>query len=337
MQQYYAVDVGFGNVKGITNGKYCIFPAVIGDFSPVSFTLGKQDQQDPLSYTAIEYNYKRYFVGEAALKQSDGRNTIDRDRTILEEGMVLLATALSVLSQKRFEDIKLVVGLPEMHYSSMKDEYRNVAEGIHEINLLNFSGEIIRNLSYNVKEVAVIPQPMGTYFDYFLDNDGNFNNDRKKYAVGNIGIIDIGFNTLDLSRIDALDPIGKRSTSYPLGMFGAFQELSNEIYQAFGVEIPPEELEPFVQRKEIFVFGQRKPIHEQMKTAFTTHCEKILSRIKSFWPDRWELTKTLITGGGSIYLGDYLKEEFKGVAEVVPNPIFANVNGYLKYAKRLWG
>lgn len=334
----YAIDVGFGNVKGMSsNGKHCLFPAVIGDFSPISFTLGAQNQQDPLSHIAIGYNYRRYFVGSAALKQAEARNTVDRDRTISDEGRVLLITALSILSKERSEDIRLVVGLPEMHYESMKEEYKEMALGIHEVDILDFSGEVIDHRRFNVKDVAVIPQPKGTYFDFFLNADGSFNSDRKKYAVGNIGVIDIGFNTLDLTRIDGLDPVGKRSTSYPLGMFGAFQELSNEIYQMFGVEIPPEELEPFVQRREIFVFGQRRPIHEQMKVAFTSHSEKILSRVKSFWPDRWELTKVLITGGGSVYLGDYLKGEFKGVAEVTSNPVFANVSGYLKYARRLWG
>lgn len=334
----YAIDVGFGNVKGISNnGKYCLFPAVIGDFSPISFTLGAQNQQDPLSQIAIGWNYRRYFVGNAALKQAGGKNTIDRDRTVSEEGKVLLVTALSILSQERVEDVKLVIGLPEMHYDTMKEEYKSIAEGIHEVDILNFSGEVIDRRKFNIREVAVIPQPMGTYFDYFLSSDGSSHSERKKYATGNIGVLDIGFNTLDLSRIDSLTPIGKRSTSYPLGMFGAFQELSSEIYRMLGVEIPPEELRPFVERKEIFVFGQRKPIHEQMKVAFMSHSEKILSRVKSFWPDRWELTKVLITGGGSIYLGDYLKEEFKGTAEVTTNPIFANVNGYLKYGRRLWG
>jgi hypothetical protein len=65
-----------------------------------------------------------------------------------------------------------------------------------------------------------------------------------KLAGQNFEIIDIGYKTLDLARIDSLDFINSRSTSFSgVGIFAAFQNLAAEIYRHLGVEIAAEQIE----------------------------------------------------------------------------------------------
>jgi len=338
------IDVGFGNLTGKSTLKSfdLKMPAIISNFVPITFPVGQQNDFETEgicnpSQCSIGYKGKDYFVGKSALRQAGGRNTIDPERTVSLEGEILLMTALSVLAESD-KNINLVVGLPEGHYDNLRDKYVALANGVHEIEILSLSGAVEEIKNIRIDETIVIPQQLGTFFDFLLDDKGSYIEERKKYAQGNIGIIDIGYNTLDIGRIDHLVPIKKQCRTFPLGMFSAFQDLSTEIYSVYGVSIPPEKLEPFVIRGEISIFGQRKPIHDLINKVFTIHAERIVSVIKSSWPDRALLDLVLVSGGGAIPLGECLCSEFQGIAQTVNRPLFANVDGYMKYAMRCtWG
>lgn len=330
-----AVDVGFGRVKGAaSNNRRVNFPSVVGEFRPVRFTSGMEGN-DPIEHLAIEYNKKRWFVGESALKQSTPQATVDMERTVSEEGITLLLGAMANLVEQTPQRLNLVVGLPVMHYGKLKQKYYDAVYDTHFVDILKPSGALLARAILIVEGVKVLPQPLGTLFHVLLNERGELTDTR--LATGKIGIIDIGYNTLDLARADSLEFIDPRSTSFSgIGMFSAFQALSNELYKNLGVEIPPERLEPLIRDGEVKIAGRRVEIGEYKKAAFWAASDQILSRVKSVWPDRWELDRILITGGGAVLLGEYLAAEFKQQAQIVSSPVFANVSGYLKFAARAW-
>lgn len=330
-----AIDVGFGRTKGESSaGSRVDFPSVIGEFHPVKFISGMEN--DPASNLAIGYNYRHWFVGDSALKQSTPQATVDKERTISEEGLTLLAAAMTLLApDKSTEFINLVIGLPVMHYETLKQKYLTAAKTQHVVDRISLSGDKVDRKYFSVSDAKVLPQPFGTLFDRILNERGELID--KTLATGKIGIIDIGYNTLDLARADNLEYINPRSTSFSgLGMFTAFQALSTEIYRNMGIEIPPERIESVIRKGEIKVSGQPVSIEKYKWTAFQEAASQVLSRVKSTWPDRWELDQILITGGGAILLGGYLQSELGQQAQVVNNPVFANVAGYLKFAQRVW-
>lgn len=328
-----AVDVGFGKVKGSSsNGKLVEFPSVIGDFHPVKFVSGLE--KNPTSNLVIKYNQKQYFLGQAALKQSKPQATVDKDRTVAEEGLVLLMGALSVLTDQTSESINAVVGLPVMHYESLKEKYITSVKQLHIVDCLALTGELVTRKFLTVAAVKVLPQPMGTLFDCLLNESGDIVN--SKLATENVGIIDIGYNTLDLARVDSLDFINPRSTSFSgLGIFSAFQYLSGEIYRNLGIEISAEHIEPIVRKGELSISGKTLSIESYKQSAFREAAKQIVSRVKSYWPDRWSLDEIIISGGGAFLLGEYLLQEFQN-AHIASNPMFANVSGYLKFGKKVW-
>jgi plasmid segregation protein ParM len=330
-----AVDVGFGRVKGVSSaGDRVDFPSVIGDFHPVKFVSGMEG--DPSSNLAIEYNYKRRFVGNAALKQTTPQATVDKERTVSEEGLTLLAAAMVLMApEKPSEQINLVVGLPVMHYETLKQKYLTAAKTLHMVDRLSLSGEPVERKYFSVVDVKVLPQPFGSLFDRLLNDRGELI--EKRLAAGKVGIIDIGYNTLDLARADNLEFINPRSTSFSgLGMFTAFQALSVEIYRNLGIEIPPERIEPIIRQGEVKISGRQVSVEQFKRAAFKEAAAQIISRVKSTWPDRWELDQILITGGGAILLGEFLLSELGQQAYVAEDPVFANVAGYLKFAQRVW-
>ena len=299
-----AVDVGFGKVKGFSStGKMIEFPTVIGDFHPVKFISGME--KDPTHNLVIGYNQKKYFLGEAALKQSKPQATVDKDRTVTEEGLVLLIGALSLLIGDKVSDsVNLIVGLPVMHFESLKDKYLNSIKQLNTIDILSLTGELLGRKYITIAAVRVLPQPMGTFFDCLLNDNGEIAN--SKMASENVGIIDIGYNTLDFTRVDNLDFISPRSTSYSgLGIFSAFQNLSIEIYRSLGIEISAEQIEPLVRKGLINISGQQNSIERYKQIAFSEAARQIISRVKSFSPDRWSLNQIIISGGGVSLLAEF--------------------------------
>jgi plasmid segregation protein ParM len=329
------IDVGFGNVKAESETKKFDFPSVIGEFSPVKFSSGMEATEDPTTSLVIEYNSKKWFVGQSALKQSVPHNTIEQTRTVTEEGQVLLLSALGLLADKS-SIVNLVVGLPVNHYSDLKENYIAQIRGTHNFNYLTLTGEVKDRKSITVRNSKVLPQPFGTIFDVALDDKGGLRD--KKMVTGKIGVVDIGYNTLDLLRADGLQYINRRSTSFSeMGMFAAYRELAALLYHDFKVEISPEKLEPIVQRGFLSYCGRIQPIESHKQEAFRAAAEAIISKIKSIWPDSWELDKIIFTGGGAIHLGDYLVEKYLEQSMVSDDPLYSNVNGYRKCAQFTWG
>jgi plasmid segregation protein ParM len=333
------IDVGFGNVKGRTDHSKVDFTSLIGEFSPVKFSSGMEGNADPTANMVVEYDGKRWFVGPSALKQSTPHNTIEQSRTVSEEGQILMLGALGLLAGKETH-VNLVVGLPVMHYSDLKESYVQQASGTHVFNYLNLSGEVKDRKAITVKNLRVLPQPFGTVFDLILDDSAQIRD--KKLASSKIGIIDIGYNTVDLLRADALEYINKRSTSFSgLGMFSGYCTLSELIYKNFKKEIRPEELGPIVQKGTISLFGKLYPIETLKRKAFEITANNIVSRVISFWPDSWDLDIIVITGGGGANLGDMILPELEkrdirqGILS--EDPLFSNVNGYYKCARFSWG
>ena len=331
-----AVDVGFGRVKALNeNMRKANFPAVVAGFQPLAFASGMEAGNS----LAIDYRGKSYWVGEAALRQSTAvRMTTDRSRTTSEEGMALLAASLAQTATKDHQLTNLVIGLPVRFYSTMKNEYQKLARDVHQINIISpGEAKITARRVVIVEDVKVLPQPFGTLFDAILDDAGGLRD--KALAGGKVGIIDIGFNTLDLARADSLEYVNPASDSFSgQGLFSAFQELSRGLYRELEIEIPPEKLEPVVRDKRIVLTGREHDVTGIIDQAFETAAEGIISRVKSLWPDRerWQFTQVLITGGGGALLGKYLIPLLGVPARVVDSPVMANCRGYLKFARRVW-
>jgi plasmid segregation protein ParM len=327
------IDVGFGNVKGESDLCKIDFCSQIGEFSPVKFSSGMEGATDPTLNMAIEYNGKRWFVGPSAVRQAVPQNTIEHTRTVTEEGQILMLSALGILAGNETQT-NLVVGLPVKQYSDLKDRYIVQASGTHVFSYLTMTGEVKSKKVITVKNLKVLPQPFGTVFDIILDENGKVKD--PKAATGKIGVVDIGYNTLDLLRADSLQYINKRSTSFSdYGMFAVYRELSSLIQGRYHVEIPPEKLEQIVRRGTVNIAGRTQPINDLKQQAFETVANVIASRIQSYWPDNWELDKIVITGGGAVHLGSFICPSF-AQSEISNDPLYSNVNGYYKCARFTW-
>ena len=333
-----AVDVGFGRVKALSNGRRLEYPSVVGTFRPVRYATGI-GQADPVEHLCCEYAGKQYFIGDIVFKQADAMVTMTAERFTRPEGMALMFSALALLSGTDSETLNLATGLPVSDFAGKKDSYRQALLGRHSIKLFNPDGSGERVYRFNVIDCRVLPQPMGTVFDRVLNDAGDLVN--RKLAAGNMGVLDIGQNTVDLVRVDGLEFVDAQSDSFSdLGLFDAYGLLYREIKDVYGVEIPPARMERYLQSGYIEVDGHRQSIAGIKQRVFSAHAERITSRALNLWRDAWQLNSIIITGGGAVILGDYISRQLNrpGQAELVEpdRATLSNARGYLKLARRVW-
>ncbi len=214
-----SIDVGYGFVKGIREVREIEFPSAVGNFRPIRFTTGLENQEikDRL---CVEFEGKKLFIGDIAYKQSSPRVTMNSDRFTSQEGMALMMSALILLSNSQYEDVKLITGLPVNEFAGLKDKYRNTLLGKHYIKLMKPDGSGVQAYCFNIEKVQILPQPLGTIFDKVSSFQGEIED--KELASGRIAVLDIGKYTVDLALTDTLQFVDRSSLSFSdIGIFDA--------------------------------------------------------------------------------------------------------------------
>lgn len=323
-----AVDLGYGSIKAIGSTRRVEYPSAIGTFRPIRFTsdMEAQELKDRL---CVEFEGKQYFIGDIAYTQSAPRVTMNNKRFTSSEGLALMMSALILLSSDQLEEIKLVAGLPVNEYAGLKDEYNNTLKGSHYIQLISTDGKEGEFYRFDIEEVKILPQPIGTLFDAVLDDAGQLA--YKKLAGGRLACLDIGKHTTDLALVDALHFIDKSSTSYnDLGLFESFREICLALKGA-GYDIAPDSIEPYIRSNR--TLPGLPQIKEQ---AFASLAERIVSRVINAWPDLFTFDSIYITGGGAEVVGSYIAEALDSDKVIIcDNATMTNCQGFYKYGKRV--
>ena len=324
-----AIDVGFGAVKGVCSAREVEYPSAVGSFRPLRFLI--EEKKDLKEKLCVEFEGKRLFIGDIAYKQSSPRVTMSSDRFTSQEGLALMGSALVLLSNDQYENVKLFTGLPVNDFSVLKDSYKNSLQGVHHIKLLKTDGSVDKLYTFNIEDVKVLPQPVGTIFDAVLGYGGQVLSD--KLANSTLAVLDIGKYTVDLALTDNLDFVDKSSVSYSdIGLFDAYKDLSLGL-KANGFDIPADSLEPYIRNGKTL-----NGLSELKDEVFTLQAEKIISRVHNIWSDMWNIDRIFITGGGALVLGEHLiKNLDPEKVTICEKPTLTNVRGYFKFAQRLWG
>jgi len=214
-----AIDAGFGRTKAADKNELFDFPSLTANFTGVQYSTG-METGNLTSHLVLEHEGKAWFIGDAAAKQGIAQRTVDKERAVSKEGKLLSLAALGLLSGDKVQHFNLVAGLPVSHYAGLKERYISNMKATHYFSFISMTGKEQQDFVANVHDVKVIPQPIGTLFNLLLDDAAEVVN--PQLAVENVGIIDVGYFTVDIVRADGLEFIGQSSKSYPLGLFTAY-------------------------------------------------------------------------------------------------------------------
>lgn len=316
--QISAMDIGYGNVK-FTLGREgqridCgHFPSVAPINRGVDIGGEVMARKD---LTRVSVNDVEYLIGRDALlaiKTGTGR-VLSAD---YPERDVYLALARGALAQMKRPTIDLLVtGLPVNFHAQYWQRLEERLTGVHAYP----DGSEVR-----VKKTWVIPQPVGGFLNYCLENQAY-----NALRASNCLVIDVGFYTVDWLVCRGLKVIDERSGSVPGGMSKLLETLALVLTQELG--------EPFEdinrldialnQQSQLDWYGQKfdfSHLLPKVEPVINSACESLASSVGSFS----DIARVVVVGGGARhYLGGIQKLCRRNTVAEVSESIYANVRGF---------
>ena len=88
--------------------------------------------------------------------------------------------------------------------------------------------------------------------------------------------------------------------------------------------------------RQVKYYGEAVDLRPVVDVALEPMADQVISQATQLWNSGAGLDAILVSGGGALLLGPYIKGHFRH-ARVVSDPVFANALGYWRFAQRLSG
>lgn len=307
------IDAGNGAFKlfGEPGGLEFVSHAATNGHQKVLSTLGLRKQKIPLQVTNESGSF---YVGAGAHDYGRPVENLDVDRfNGTPEMKALLHGALTGYQQKYGSftgPLSITVGLPHEILTGDQAEGNvdNVKRWMRGTHAWTADG---KSFSAEIGEVKVASQVTGGLFDYLLDPQGQFIPARKGAFTGEVGIISVGFGTVELMVVRDRTPVQRFTAGSASGVRRLLEILNGQRLYSLG------ELDMQLRSGQLDT-SSALPIWEREVTGV----------IEKQWGTVWKrFSAVLIVGGGAILLKDTLPYRFNGRAFVPDEPVLAIARG----------
>lgn len=341
----FSLDLGNKQTKLVSEKGIKVLPSHFLDYE----SLGDQstslfNQNLKISkYEASFDNMFTYAWGEDLHKVHSEDNffsTISfEDRYQQDEFRLLANFAIGELARDFPEasegilEVVVITGVPtdDFNAESVKDIMK-VLKGDHNI--------IINDISLNVrvKEVLVLPQPIGTVYHEMLDKEGYMNNDGESFLEEQVTVVDIGGGTLLIDTLKNMNLDHTTRIQRRTGAYEVYDRIVN-ITTKNGIKgITSYEIEQILREgneDEGYYYKPNK--NESFNITDTVIKEKIkytreiINTINTTLKGTSKIDTLLFTGGGShLIKRNEVQKKFK-FARFSNDSETANANGFYKY------
>lgn len=307
-------DPGYGNSKlYASSGSIVMQSAVsVGDGQRLRRMTGLRISKAPLE---INTRAGTFHVGVGAHDWGRPVESLDFDRLSgSPEMMALWYGAMTKLGVPE-GDIDLIVGLP-IHVllgeeaSTTQREVKKALLGAHQWQADGAAQTM------TVASVRITSQPVGAMFDYLLDDQGQMLPSRRAAFGGEIGILGIGMNTMDLLVVRNGSPVQRFTGGETLGVRRLLEILDSQGTYSLA------------ERDDMLRAGQLIT-----DDALALWRSEVLGYIERQWSGAFTRFKVIVAaGGGSVLLRDALLKRFRAKMYLPDDPILATARGLHKYA-----
>lgn len=320
------LDVGYSYTKAIAGtSRRVIFPSVVG--TPERARFGLQDQGE--TSTIFLTVPKQVQVGSGAIRQSrfiGGRE--DRAWIETEEWYLLVLAALSGLTKATKAEFTVVMGLPVEFYDRDKSLVQARLIGEHKVQR---EGQSMQSLHVNT--LKVIPQPFGTLLSSVMDDRGRIVDE--ELAGSTVGVIDVGGKTTNLLSAEGLTEIHKETTSVDVGIWDAVRAMRGWLSDHCpGLDLRDHEIADTLIARTVNYHGKPTDLSKVINKVLASLADQVLAGASKIWNGGARLNTVLLTGGGALLLSPFIQAHFER-AYVVDDPVFANVQGFYRFARWL--
>lgn len=307
------MDLGNGNIKGVTGNKRFFIPSTL---------IEGTSKLDDTSIN-IEYKDKNLILGKM---QGDRKRDYAKYSTEHHEAMLMASVACLIDDNSEVEvtDIIPVVGLPIKYFLGHGKEYRDIVLSItnNEPATVKVNGKLRK---IKIKDCIVLPQGALPFKDNSLEG----------YTL----VIDIGSGTVDASYWDRRTLI--KAETYNIGCLDLYSNIAsriNELDARYNMEpfLIERQLVKNPNLEEIKILGAKvnvKHIVESEKKAFT---ESIVSKISQDFSNFSMIDDICVVGGGAIYVQNPIKNTAYEYATIITD-VFFNAAIYYKIGVNTFG
>lgn len=295
---------------------------------------GREDK--PLAIASDEGNY---LVGPNVERYTDLLERFDTSKyTDSPELRAITRALLAQLLDGASQELAVIAALPVD--VMMAEKARETIKGIEQWLLGEHRFAINgRPLCLNVRAVRMMAQPVGAFFCWGLDLAGEWMRGESDLTEASVGVLDSGFNTLDLILVRQ-GRIEKRETGGDnLGVRVAAQEIANALKARFGIVKPLIQVDglirQYLDQGQVvqIIGGDRVDLTPIVKQALQSLTTQTLGFIESKWGRASDYSYVLLAGGGALALAVPLCRRIPR-AQMLPDPVHANAVGLAKLAQR---
>lgn len=317
------LDVGYSATKAITGNRRATFPSAVGTPDKARFSLNASQSIILTGPTHVQ-------VGEGAITQSRFLNRRE-DRRWIEsnEWYTLALAALTELTLATIAELRIVTGLPVAFYSD-KEIVRDRLLGEHRVQREGRRAQVLR-----VTDCRVIPQPFGALLSATLNDRGRIvDND---LATGTVGVIDVGGKTTNLLSVNNLAEINRETASASVGAWDAVRAVREWLADNCpDLDLRDHQIVNAMIKRQVRYFGEPIDLTEAVRAAIEPLADQVLSEATQLWNGGAALDAVLVSGGGALLLGPYIRTHFRH-ARIVSDPVLANAVGFYRFAQRIAG
>lgn len=337
------VDLGYGQVKVLSDNQQYKFLSAVGtpisDFGRVANVSSKDELLKSLTIT---YEGVKYYIGHnAVMNTRNGRLSLRQNKAELDENKIKFITALALLMNEDQTEIEVdvVSGLPVLEYKSQKDKLFNMTYNYgRPFEFTMHYGPKQVHKSIKIKNVRIISQAEGSFYDYILDDNGNIVQERANKVSGTIMVVDPGYKTTDVVSMENGRYIELLSDQFNKGINQVHNECLRLIMDRLGIKKEMKEIDEAIRTGKLFHNMKEYNISKIIEDAAKPFAIDIVDSLINLSNDQLgSMQNLLLTGGGASILYPYIKSELDGIIEVslIDNSEFSNASGYYKYGKLL--
>ncbi len=279
-------------------------------------------------YQMYVYNKEVYEVGDIAAMGSGGRGKARYNSDSFKiETLIGITT---VIEPDSSEKIRVVTGVPSTlaKNNAVVEELKVSLIGEHTLKSVKW--DQVDNITFEIVEVIVVPQPLGTLYN-FVYNPETKELNQKQLSQRSL-VIDIGWGTCDLA---ALESFRVRGTfGFEIGTSDYISDLQEEANNKFPeaniYALNPHELDLALLESTVVEtpFGSYD-LAELAEKHKENQAKRVYEATMGLGLEFNKFYHIILTGGGSLQYEKYLRDLFNDPRVVVmENAVLANVRGF---------
>lgn len=268
---------------------------------------------------AVSSDSGSFYVGEGAHEHGRPVENLDFERLTGAPEMRALLFGSFAQYQRQYgkfdRPLSLMVGLPlQMMMGAEAKAYQAGVKGwLKGTHQFSVDGEA---MTVEVGQVRLTSQPVGALFDYVLDDDGRVIAERADAMLDEVGVISVGFNTVELLVVKDQGAVERFTAGNTLGVRRLLELMNRDGLWSLG------ELDEKVRN------GRMK---DELKQALPIWSREVNGEIENRWGQSFKrFAKVIIVGGGALLLKDRLTAQFGSKAYVPNLPVLSIARGLWK-------